>query len=616
MATLFGSGIKRREDPRLITGRATYTDDVKLPGLLYAAVLRSTYAHAKLNEVDVARARKAPGVVAVYTGADVKDRLNTVPCAWNVPNCDLKVPPHPLLAVDRVRYVGDGIAMVVAESRAAARDALDLIDVDYEPLDAVVDPEKATQKGAPQLHAEVPGNVAFTWKVAGGDAAKAFAEAQVTVEQRILHNRLLPTAMEPRAACASYNPGTGQLTCWVTSQNPHIHRFLLSVMTKLPEHRIRVIAPEVGGGFGSKIPGYADEALVSFASIELGRPVKWTEDRSENYKATIHGRDHVEYVEMCGTQDGKVTGLRTRVYAGLGAYASTAGPGIPTILHGLIYGGPYAIPNIHGTVRGGYTSTTPVDAYRGAGRPEATYLLERLMDLFAHEVGMSPVEVRRKNFIPKDKFPYATATGLTYDSGNYEAALDKALSLFDLKQFRQDQAEGRKRGRYLGVGLASYVEICGSGPSQVAGAIGFGGGQYDSAIVRVYPTGVVRVYIGGKPHGQGEETTFAQIVADEFGIPVENVEIVAGDTESTPQGWGTYGSRTTAVCGSAVKVAAQRVKEKAKKIAAHLMEANEADLEWKDNQFAVKGSPGSGKAFGDVALMANLGWNMPQGVEP
>src|SRR5437870_5836879 len=294
MATLFGSGIKRREDPRLVTGRATYTDDVKLPGLLYAAILRSTYAHAKLKQVDVAKAKQAAGVVAVYTGADLRDKVNAVPCAWNVPNCDLKVPPHPPLAVDKVRYVGDGIAMVVAESRAAARDALDLIDVDYQGLDAVVDPEKATRKGAPELHKEVPGNVAFTWKVAGGDAAKAFAEAAVTVEQRIVQNRLLPTAMEPRAACASYNPGTGQLTCWVTSQNPHIQRFLLSVMTKLPEHKIRVIAPEVGGGFGSKIPGYADDALVSFASMELGRRVKWTEDRAENYKVTSHGRDHVE----------------------------------------------------------------------------------------------------------------------------------------------------------------------------------------------------------------------------------------------------------------------------------------------------------------------------------
>src|SRR6266581_2057567 len=616
MATLFGSGIKRREDPRLITGKATYTDDVKLPGLLYASVLRSTYAHARLKTVDVAKAKQAAGVVAVYTGADVKDRLATVPCAWNVPNCDLKVPPHPLLAVDRVRYVGDGIAMVVAESRAAARDALDLIDVDYEPLDAVVDPERATQPGAPQLHPEVPGNVAFTWKVAGGDVEKAFSEATVKVEQRILQQRLQPTAMECRAAVASYNPGTGQLTAWITSQNPHIHRFLLSVMLKLPEHKIRVIAPEVGGGFGSKIPGYADEALVSFASMDLGRPVKWTEDRSENYKVTIHGRDHVEYVELCGTKDGQITGLRTRVYAGLGGYASTAAPGVPTILHGLMYSGPYTILNIEGTIYGVYTTTTPVDAYRGAGRPEATFLLERMIDLYARKIGMDPVDVRRKNLIPKDKFPYTVATGITYDSGNYQGALDKALSLLDYKKFRAEQAKARKQGRYLGVGVTTYCEICGLGPSQVAGAVGFGGGLYDSAIVRVYPTGVVRAYIGAKPHGQGEETTFAQIVGDEFGIPVENVEVVAGDTEATPQGWGTYGSRTTAVCGSAVKVAAQRVKDKAKKIAAHLLEASEADLEWRDGNFVVKGSPDKGKSFGELALMANVAWNMPPGVEP
>ncbi len=616
MATLFGSGIKRREDPRLITGTATYTDDVKLPGLVYAAILRSPYAHAKITRIDASAAKAAPGVIAVYTGADVKDRLVPVPCAWNIPNSDLKTPPHPQLAFDKVRYVGDGVAMVVAESRAAARDALDLIDADYDPLPAGVDPEKMAQPGAPQVHADVSNNVAFTWVVAGGDADKAFAEAEVRVSQRIMQNRLAPTAMEPRAAVATYNRGTGQLTLWATSQNPHIHRFICSVMLKLPEHRVRIIAPEVGGGFGSKIPVYADEALVGLAAMDLGRPVKWTEDRSENYKATIHGRDHVEYVEMCGTRDGKITGLRTTVYAGLGAYASTVGPGVPTILHGLIYSGPYTIPNIHGTVRGVYTNGTPVDAYRGAGRPEATYLLERLVDLFAREIGMDPVELRRKNFIPPDKFPYTVATGLTYDSGNYAGALDKALSLFDLRRFRQEQADARKQGRYLGVGLVSYVEICGSGPSQVAGAVGLGGGQYDSAIVRVYPTGMVRVYIGGKPHGQGEETTFAQIVADEFGYPVENVEIVSGDTETTPQGWGTYGSRTTAVCGSAVKVAAQRVREKAMKIAAHLMEANEADVEFKGGKFSVRGAPGEGKSFAEVATMANLAWNMPPGVEP
>ncbi len=616
MATLFGSGIKRREDPRLITGAATYTDDVKLPGLLFAAIHRSPYAHARLRSVDVRKARSAPGVVAVYTGADIKDRVTPVPCAWNIPDSDLKVPPHPLLAHDKVRYVGDGVALVVARSRAAARDALDLIEVDYDPLEAITDPERATQAGAPRLHEEVPNNIGFTWKVSGGDAAQAFASADVKVAQKILQPRLQPTAIEPRAAVGTYNAATGQLTLWVTSQNPHIHRFLCSVMLKLPEHKVRVISPEVGGGFGSKIPVYADEALVGFAAMDLKRPVKWTEDRSENYKATIHGRDHIEYVELCGTKDGRITGLRTRVYAGLGAYASTAGPGVPTILHGLMYSGAYTIANIDGTVHGVYTTTTPVDAYRGAGRPEATFLVERLVDLYAREIEMDPVDVRRKNLIPKDKFPYTVATGLTYDSGNYEAALDKALRLIDYKTFRAEQERARREKRYLGIGVTTYTEICGLGPSQVAGAVGFGGGLYDSAIVRVYPTGVVRVYIGVKPHGQGEETTFAQIVADEFGVPIENVEIVAGDTETTPQGWGTYGSRTTAVGGAAVKLAAQRVKEKSKKIAAHLLEASEGDLEWKDGRFVVKGSPDQAKSFGDLALAANVAWNLPEGVEP
>jgi len=616
MATIFGSAIKRREDPRLITGAATYTDDVKLPGLTYAAFLRSPYAHARLTRVDVSAAKRAPGVVAVYTGADIKDRVTPVPCAWNPPNCNLKVPPPPLLAYDKVRYVGDGVAMVVATSRAAARDAIDLIEADYEPLEGGVDPEKMAAAGAPQLHEEVPDNIAFTWVVSGGDAEAAFRDAEVSVEERIVQQRLLPTAMEARAAVASYNKSSGQLTLWVTSQNPHIHRFLCSVMLRLPEHRLRVIAPEVGGGFGSKIPAYPDEALVSLAAMDLGRPVKWAEDRSENYKSTIHGRDHVEYVELCGTRDGRITGLRTRVYAGLGAYASTAGPGIPTILHGLVYPGPYTIPNVHGTVYGVYTAGTPVDAYRGAGRPEAAYLLERLVDIFARRIGMDPVEVRRKNFIPADRFPYNTATGLIYDSGNYAPALDKAVRIADYAGFRRQQEEARRQGRWLGIGVVSYLEICGLGPSQVAGAVGFGGGLYDSAIVRVYPTGVVRVYIGASPHGQGEETTFAQIVAEEFGYPVENIEIVHGDTETTPQGWGTYGSRTTAVCGSAVKVAAQRVKEKAKKIAAHLMEANEQDIEWKDGRFSVRGSPDQGKGMAEVALMANVAWNMPEGVEP
>ncbi|HET9513105.1 MAG TPA: molybdopterin cofactor-binding domain-containing protein [Gemmatimonadales bacterium] len=616
MPTLFGSGIRRREDPRLVMGRATYTDDVKLTGMCYAAILRSPYAHARIRSVDVGAAKGFPGVIAVYTGADIRERVVPVPCAWNVPNCDLKIPPHPLLADETVRYVGDGVALVVAESRAIARDAIDLIQVEYDPHDAIVDPEAATRPGAPQLHQEVPRNLAFTWKVNGGDAEKAFTEAEVVVKLRIVQGRLQPTAMEPRAAVGSYNAGTGQLTLWVSSQNPHIHRFLCSVMLKLPEHRVRVIAPEVGGGFGSKIPVYADEALVALASMDLGRPVKWTEDRSENYKATIHGRDHIEYVELCGTRDGAITGLRTEVYAGLGAYASTAAPGVPTILHGLIYPGPYTIPNVAGTIYGVYTTTTPVDAYRGAGRPEATYLLERLVDLFARKIGQDPVEVRRRNLIRKEQFPYSTATGLTYDSGDHLGALDKALAAIDYTGFRAEQAKAREQGRYLGIGVTTYTEICGLGPSQVAGAVGFGGGLYDSAVVRVYPTGVVRVYIGGKPHGQGEETTFAQVVADELGLPIENVEIVSGDTESTPQGWGTYGSRTTAVCGIAVFNATRKVKEKAKRIAAHLLEAAEEDLEWRDGKFQVKGTPGRAKSFADVALMANVAWNLPADTEP
>ncbi|HEV8357218.1 MAG TPA: molybdopterin cofactor-binding domain-containing protein [Gemmatimonadales bacterium] len=616
MTTLFGSGIKRREDPRFLTGRGSFVDDLKLPGLTYAAILRSPHAHARLKRVETAAAKAAPEVLAVYTGQDIKDKAGPVPCAWNVPNCDLKIPAHPLLAWEKVRYVGDGVAMVVATSRAAARDALELIEADYEPLPAVVSPEAATRPGAPALHPEVPNNIAFTWVVSGGDAEAAFRSAEVKVSQRIVQQRLLPNAMEARAAIASWNPGTGQLTLWSSSQNPHIHRFLCSVMLKLPEHKIRVISPDVGGGFGSKIPVYADEVLACFAAMALGRPVKWTEDRSENYQATIHGRDHVQYVELCGTKEGKITGLRTRVYAGLGAYASTAGPGVPTILHGLMYSGAYTIPNIHGTVYGVYTTTTPVDAYRGAGRPEATFLIERLVDLYAREIGTDPAELRRKNLIPRDKFPYTVATGISYDSGNYEAALDKALGLLDYKSFRTEQARARTGGRYLGVGVVCYTEICGLGPSQVAGAVGFGGGLYESAIVRVYPTGVVRVYVGSRPHGQGEETTFAQIVADEFGVPIETVEIVAGDTESTPQGWGTYGSRTTAVSGSAVKLAAGRVKEKVKKLAAHLLEASEGDLEWNDGRFSVKGSPDQGKSFGELALMANVAWNMPAGMEP
>ena len=408
----------------------------------------------------------------------------------------------------------------------------------------------------------------------------------------------------------------GELTLWNTSQNPHIARFLTSVVTGVPEHKVRVIAPEVGGGFGSKIPYYADEAITSFCSMRLGVPVKWTETRSENYQITTQGRDHIEEVGMAATSDGKITGIRTTVYAGLGAYLSTASPGVPTILHGLMYSGAYDIPNIGGTVYGVFNNGTPVDAYRGAGRPEATMLIERLVDLLAAKLGMDPVELRRKNLIPKFENGHDVATGITYDSGDYEATLDTCLDAADYASLRSEQAQAREAGRLVGIGVCTYVEICGLGPSQVAGAVGFQGGLWESAIVRFHPTGKVNVMVGSSPHGQGEETTFAQIVAGEVGVDVDDVEIIHGDTDLTPMGWGTYGSRTTAVSGAAVTLATRKIKEKSKALAAHLLEAAAEDIEYEDGRFFVRGSPDQHKTIQDIALMANVAWDMPEGMEP
>ena len=617
MATrVFGSGIRRREDPRLITGRASYTDDIKLPGTVHAAILRSPHAHAVIKSIDTSGATGQPGVIAVYTGADTEGVLNGLPCAWLIPNSDLKTPAHPPIATSRVRYVGDAVAVVVAESRYEAEDALEHIAVEYEPLGVVVNPKEAAQDGEPQLHDDVPNNIAFTWAVAGGDSDTAFAEADVTVSDTITLPRLIANPMEPRSAVAQWVGATGELTLWSTSQNPHIARLLTSVVTGVPEHKIRVIAPEVGGGFGSKIPYYADEAITAFCSMRLGIPVKWTETRSENYQATAQGRDHVEEVEMAATADGKITGLRTTVYAGLGAYLSTASPGVPTILHGLMYSGAYDIANIGGTVYGVFNNGTPVDAYRGAGRPEATMLIERLVDLLAARLGMDPSELRRKNLIPKFENGHDVATGITYDSGDYEATLDACLAAADYPSLRAEQARAREEGRCVGIGVSTYVEICGLGPSQVAGAVGFQGGLWESAIVRFHPTGKVNVMVGSSPHGQGEETTFAQIVAEEVGVDVDDVEVIHGDTDLTPMGWGTYGSRTTAVSGAAVAVASRRIKEKSKALAAHLLEAAAEDIEYEDGQFFVRGAPDRQKTIQDIALMANVAWDMPEGMEP
>jgi carbon-monoxide dehydrogenase large subunit len=614
---IFGSGIKRREDPKLITGQGKFTDDLVLPGMAHLAVVRSPHAHARIKKIDVSKARQVPGVVGVYTGAEMKDAgFGGIPCAWVVPNSDTKTPAYPPIAVDTVRYVGNAVAVVVAQDRYAARDGADAVVVDYEPLPAVADAWKGAQPGAPQLHADAPGNICFHWKVAGGDVEAAFKSADVVVKERILNQRLVPNAMEPRAALAQYNPAMGELTLWVTTQNPHIVRFLLSLDTGIPEHKIRVVAPEVGGGFGSKIPHYPEDAMVVFASKMLGRPVKWTETRNENFQATIHGRDHVQDVEMAAKKDGTITGLRAQVWANLGAYLSTASTGIPTILHGLMLSGVYTIPNIHEDVYGVFTNTTPVDAYRGAGRPEATFMVERLVDLLAAELKMDPLEVRRKNLIPPFQDGHNVATGLTYDSGNYAGAIDKAVQMADYAGLRRKQADLRGQGRYLGIGMCTYAEICGLGPSQVAGAVGFGGGLWESAIVRFHPSGKVNVMLGISPHGQGEQTTFAQIVADQLGVGVDDVTVFHGDTAQTPMGWGSYGSRSTAVGSGALMGAIGKIKEKSKIVAAHLLEAAVEDIEYSDGKFFVKGTPSKAKTIQEIALMANVAWNYPKGLEP
>ena len=615
-ARIFGSAIRRREDPRLLTGAGTFTDDIQLPGMVHAAMLRSPHAHARIKGIDTTAAKAAPGVLGVFTGTDTAGRLKAMPCAWLLPNSNLKVAEYPVMATDTVHYVGDIVAVVVAKTAYQAYDALDLIEVRYEPLPAVVDPQKALAQGAPELHASVPGNQAFHWTVAGGDAAAAFsAPGAVVVKDRIVQQRLIPTAMEPRSAVAQWMAASGELTLWNTTQNPHIARFIGSIVIGVPEDKLRVVAPDVGGGFGSKIPQYPGEFIACFCAMTLNRPVKWTETRSENYIATTHGRDHVQEVEMCGTPDGTITGVRGTVWAGMGAYLSTAAPGIPTILHGLMLCGPYLIPNVHEDVYGVYTNTTPVEAYRGAGRPEATYLLERLIDRFAARIGKDPVEVRRINLIPKFDNGHNVATGLTYDSGDYHANLDKALAHIGYDTLRKEQAEARKQGRHLGIGVCTYVEICGLGPSQVAGAIGFQGGLWESAIVRFHPSGKVNVFIGSKPHGQGEETTFAQIVASEVGVDVNDVKVMHGDTDKTPMGWGTYGSRTTAVSGAALAIAVRKIKDKAKALAAHLLEASVEDMDYADGRFFVKGAPAKAKTIQDIALMANVAWNMPAGME-
>ena len=610
----FGASIKRREDPRLITGRGTYVDDIKLVGMLNIVLVRSPYAHANITSIDTSAASAVDGVVAVYTGEDLAEQLGSLPCGWVVP--DTIEVPHPPLAIGKVRCVGDAVAAIVADNPTAAVDAAALVDVGYDVLPAAVNAEAATKDGAPQVHDDAPNNVGFEWEVGGGDVDAAAASAEVRVSERIVNQRLIPNSMEGRAVVADYNPGTNHVTLWTSSQIPHLVRLLMALVTGHPEHQIRVISPDVGGGFGCKLYLYAEEVIAFAIAKALGRPVKWTEERQENYLATTHGRDHIGDWEIMGNRDGTITGIRGTVYANMGAYLSTFAPAIPTYLFGLMLGGPYKIENVHCKVIGVFTNTTPVDAYRGAGRPEATYVVERMLDRFAAEIGMDPVEVRRKNLIPPFEDGYDVATGVTYDSGNYEKALDLALSMLGYEDFRKEQEEARQNGRYIGVGLSTYVEICGMAPSAVAYALGARAGVWESSLVRVHPTGKVTVYSGASGHGQGHETTFAQLAASELGVPIEDVGVVESDTAQVQQGTGTFGSRSAVVGGTAIHMSVEKIKDKAKQIAAHMLEASPEDIVYEDGQLFVQGAPTEAKSFQEVALAAYWYDGLPEGLEP
>ncbi len=619
MSGVIGSAIKRREDPALLTGQGKYTDDLPLPGMTYATIVRSPHAHARILSVDATEALDHPQVVAVYTGRDIEDSAagGVVPVGWLLPG--LKTPAHPILATEVTRYVGDGVAVVITEDRYSGADAAELVEVEYQPADAVTDVLAAVAEGAPRVHDEAPGNVAFNWQLGDGDVEAGFAAAAHSAKVDLRNNRLIPHAVEPRACLASFEQATGELTLRMTSQNPHLHRLLMCLASlNLPEHKMRIIAPEVGGGFGSKIHHYPDEAIASWCAMELGRPVKWTATRSEANLTDAHGRDHATHGEIALDADGKILALKVETYAAMGSYLSTFAPAVPTYLYGTLMSGQYDIPAISVTTTGVFTHTSPVDAYRGAGRPEATFVVERLIDLAAGACGLDPAEIRRRNFIPADCFPYQTQVALAYDSGNYAGAMDRALELAGYDDLRAQQKRRRDAGdgKLMGIGLSSFIEACGLAPSAVVGSLGAQAGLYESAKVRVHPTGSVTVYTGSSAHGQGHATTFSQIVADRLSIDVDQVEVIHGDTGQVQFGMGTYGSRSAAVGGSALAVSLDKVIAKATKIAAHLLEAAADDVEFSGGEFRVKGVPAKTKAWGDVVLQAYLAHDYPQDLEP
>jgi aerobic carbon-monoxide dehydrogenase large subunit len=611
-----GQPLRRKEDARLVTGRTNWTDNIVLPGMLHMAVLRSPMAHARIARIDVSPALARPGVIAAYSGDDLGDANGSIPCVWPVTD-DIVMPPHRCLATDEVRYVGDAVAVVIARNRYEAADALEAIEVDYEPLPPVLDMPAALTAGSPLVHSESGTNKCYTWEFAGGDYEAAKAKADRVFTRNYVNQRLIPMAMEPRAVVANPTGPDGEITIWSATQIPHVLRVLLALVTGIPENKIRVIAPDVGGGFGSKLQLYREEVLAVTIANKLGRPLKWTESRSENAQVTHHGRDQLQEIELAVTNEGKILGLRVNLTANMGAYLHIITPGIP-ILGAFMFNAIYKMEGYSFSCTGVFTNTTPTDAYRGAGRPEATFAIERIMDDLAAELGVDPIELRRRNWIKHEEFPYTTISNMVYDSGNYEAATDKALELLGYDALRQEQKERRDRNDpvQLGIGVSTFTEMCGLAPSRVLAALKYVAGGWEHATIRVLPTGVVEVVTGSSPHGQGHVTAWSQIAADALGVDVNAVQVIHGDTGTSPYGMDSYGSRSLVVGGMAIVAAAEGVVQKAKLVAAHMLEADPGDLEFKGGAFSIKGTPGSSKTIQEVAFEAFTAHDLPDGVEP
>jgi carbon-monoxide dehydrogenase large subunit len=617
-ATEIGRARTRKEDARLITGQTRWTDNLVLPGMLHMAILRSPMAHARLVRVDTAAAASAPNVVAAFAGADVADVQGTLPCAWVVTE-DMVLPNYPSLAVGEVRHVGEPVAVVVARDRASAVDALEAIDVEYEPLPVVLDMEAALAEGADLVHADAGTNKAYTWVFdsaqAGTGSDVADAPAEATLHRRYLQQRLIPAFMEPRSVVV--DPAGGGVTMWSATQVPHILRLLTALSLGIPEHQVRVIAPDVGGGFGGKLAVTPEEFITVLAARRVGRPVKYTETRSETMLSGHHGRDQIQDITITATRDGKVTGLTVKLLANMGAYMGLVTPGVP-LLGAFMYNAIYKFPALRFECTGVFTNTTKTDAYRGAGRPEATFAIERAMDDLAAELGIEPMQLRRRNWITHGEFPFTTVAGLEYDSGNYEAATDKAMATFGYDDLRAEQARRRESGDpvQLGIGISTFTEMCGLAPSRVLGALRYGAGGWETASVRVLPTGKVEVVTGTSPHGQGHVTAWSQIVADRLGVPFEDVAVLHGDTQVAPRGMDTYGSRSLVVGGVALVGACDAVLDKARPLAAHLLECDPSDLEFTDGAFRVRGTPEAAKTLAEVALATWTSHVAPEGTQP